>query len=180
MFNLFQVGELSSHLTNELQLSIDKNDFQGIVNVRNHIVHGYDSLNNDTIINCLSNELEPFVDQLWKNALILYRSDISRLIGTKITVLVDSSINENHLFNLGHMRELSSPDAQLQKVVIIDLEEPIFQCKCEVIGAYKIKNDDSFTLLAVLIPSIYNESQIKDLIENKLGIIEYELILRKN
>lgn len=179
LFDLFQVGELVSQMTKSLQLSLDKDDFSGIIAVRNHIVHGYDKLNNDIIINCLRNQLEPFVKQLEINAYKIYKQTIMDLLGEYVTVLVDHPIDEQNLLNTGHLRELSSPDYELQRVVIVDLNEPIFQCKCKVVGAFKKKNEDSYMLLTSLIDTNYNEIQIRDLIKEKLHVNEFELIVDK-
>ena len=180
LFDLFQVGELVSQMTKNLQLSLDKKEFKEVIAVRNYIVHGYDYLDNEIIIDCLKNQLAPFVDKLEINAYKIYTNAIIDLIGETITVLVDHPVDETHKVNEGHLRELSSPNYELQQVVIVDLTEPVFQIKAKVIGAIKMNNEQYYILLAALIDADYSESQIIDLINQKLHISDYELIMSKN
>ena len=62
----------------------------------------------------------------------------------------------------------------------MDLTEPVFQIKAKVIGAIKMNNEQDYILLAALIDADYSESQIIDLINQKLHISDYELIMSKN
>ena len=152
LFDLLQIGELVSQLTNNLQLSMDKDDFSGIISVRNHIVHGYDKLNNDIIIQCIEQELFPFIECLERNMKKIYIQTIKNMVGHKITILVDKEKDNTNYFNIGHINELSGLDGCLQKVLLLDVMEPIYQCKATVVGAIVDTMEKDYILLSALLP----------------------------
>ena len=152
LFDLLQIGELVLQLTNNLQLSMDKDDFSGIISVRNHIVHGYDKLNNDIIVKCIEQELLPFIEGLECNMKKIYIQAIKNMVGHKITILVDKEKDCANYFNIGHINELSGLDGRLQKVLLLDVMEPIYQCKATVVGAIVDIAEEDYVLLSALIP----------------------------
>ena len=172
LFDLFQVGELVSKLSKELELSIDKADFVGIINVRNHIVHGYSNLNNDIIVRCLQSELSPFIEKLERNALIIYKEQIRNLMDKKVEVLVD----KQSPLNIGHLSDINSPEGELQQVIIIDTNEPLYQCMCQVVGI--LNYDNVLYLLGSIVGAKYSNEEIKQVIENKLHYEDYLLFVK--
>ena len=171
LFDLLQIGELVSQLTKTLQLSMDKKEFEGIISVRNHIVHGYDKLNNCIIVDCIEKELSPFIETLELNAKKIYIQTIKSAIGQKITVLVDKEKDAQNFFNFGHINELSDLNGNLQKVILIDVNGPIFQCKAMVVSAIASKNNDDIILLAAI-----NEIKIDIAYIQQHGYKDYQLL----
>ena len=47
--DLLQIGENFNHLTDESKLQLKKADLSGIINVRNHVAHGYVTIEEETI-----------------------------------------------------------------------------------------------------------------------------------
>lgn len=178
LFDLFQVGELVQSLSHDLQLSLEDKGFSGVINVRNHIVHGYDSINNDTIINSLSTELIPFVKTLEINAMKLYDRNILTLLGTRKTVMVDKPINKNQPINVGHINEITSPNGEYQQVIVLDMDEPIFQHDCLISGFIKINNDPNYILIGTVFNTKISEEHAKEIIEAKTTVSDYSLVLK--
>ena len=176
LFNLFQVGELVSKLSYELQQSVEKEDFKGIIDIRNHIVHGYDSLKNDIIIKCLNDELLPFVERLSKNALRIYRHNIMEMSNRKAFVYTEdnNALVDGILF--GYVKELTMPNKQFQKVAIVDVYNPFFKAECTFLFAIVNKSSNEYILVGVLSNSKMNKNQIFDLIKTKKSLEGFELI----
>jgi len=64
-FSLFQIGENVNHLSLEIKNTLNKNDLNGIVDVRNFIGHGYDTqLRMSEINKILEEDLPNLINQL--------------------------------------------------------------------------------------------------------------------
>ena len=69
-FNLFQIGELSKNLSEEFIKQYNKVPWKLIINMRNRIVHGYDSIDLKIIWETSNNnikELVEYCDYIIKN-----------------------------------------------------------------------------------------------------------------
>lgn len=63
-FDLFQIGELISKLSDESSKHIDHRNLVGIVAIRNRIVHGYETINNDIIWDSIHKDLPKLIEQI--------------------------------------------------------------------------------------------------------------------
>ena len=62
LFDLLQIGELIQKLSREIKSLIPINDFKGVIDIRNHIVHGYIALNLEIIWNTILIDLPRLIE----------------------------------------------------------------------------------------------------------------------
>ena len=61
--DIFQIGELTNQLSDELKFKINKRDLKGIVDTRNIIGHGYIVIKNDELWKTIHIELPNLIKQ---------------------------------------------------------------------------------------------------------------------
>ena len=59
-----QIGENLIHLSEEAESQINAKDLKGIVDIRNHIVHGYLKVDNEIIYDSITNDLPGLIEQI--------------------------------------------------------------------------------------------------------------------
>jgi len=62
--DLFQIGELVNHFSDELLMKINKKDVKGVIDIRNYIAHGYQIVNNNEVWTTLQNDLPKLIEQI--------------------------------------------------------------------------------------------------------------------
>lgn len=62
--DLLQIGENFNHLTDESKLKLSKKDLSGIINVRNHVAHGYVTIEEETIWITIIEDLPRLIEQV--------------------------------------------------------------------------------------------------------------------
>ncbi len=89
LFDYFQIGELLNHLSDSFAISFGEDELYKAVSIRNRIVHGYDTIDDEKVFLSIKNDLPSFIDRLNEIALMRYKSAIDNLVGTKVKVLED-------------------------------------------------------------------------------------------
>ena len=62
--DLLQIGENINHLTDESKLQLNKKDLLGVIRVRNHVAHGYVTIEEETIWSTISEDLPKLIEQV--------------------------------------------------------------------------------------------------------------------
>lgn len=179
LFDLFQIGELVERFPDSFLNKLNKKDVKGVIDTRNHVVHGYEKLKKDEIIKSVSFELPVLIKDINNNAKESYEKAVRNLINRKVEVFVDQMVDANNQLNSGYIDNIVSPNGHFLEAYIIDIDVPMPRCLGTVVGIFKNKNEDCYCALVISIPVNYTETQIKDLIKIKLHINEFELIMDK-
>lgn len=62
--DLLQIGENVNHLTDESKLQLNKADLAGVIRVRNHVAHGYVSVDEKSIWSTICGDLSRLIKQI--------------------------------------------------------------------------------------------------------------------
>ncbi len=114
LFDFLQIGELLNHLSDSFAISFGEEELGKAVSIRNHIVHGYDTVDDEKVFLTIKNNLPNFIESLNKVAVMRYKSTIDNLVGTKIKIYHD--IDEDKFYT----NNLTTLKGRFQPVILKD------------------------------------------------------------
>ena len=182
LFNILQIGELISKAPIQFVSLLNKADVKGIVDIRNFIVHGYEKINKDNILNCFRNGLPRLISDINNKAFEEYLKSLSALLGKTVEVFVEKRYGSEEKdillkMNYGYIDDVVAPNGEFQIAYIIDLETPIKRCFARVVGI--VKNNNDYYLLTSTADLSYSKESLSDLLIRS-DLENYEIIKIKN
>ena len=178
LFDVSQVFELVKKLPDNILSKLKKEDLKGIRDIRNFIVHDYDRLEREKIIDSIKFGIPSLVNDLHMIAKSEYERAVRGIIGKRVDVFVDARLDkETNKLNYGYIDNIVSPNGEFIEAYIVDIDVPVPRCMGYVINAFKRKKEDAYSLLVATLDAKYCEAQIKDLIRDKIGVSDFELLI---
>lgn len=91
LFDLFQIGELLNHLSEDFIKEFGEKEILAIINIRNRIVHGYGEVDDDLIYKSIKNQLPDFISRVNRLGQIRYERFTDALIGKEVRLYSDKN-----------------------------------------------------------------------------------------
>lgn len=173
LLDLFQIGELFKQLSKGFKKKFDFKFSDDLIGIRNRIAHGYGAIKNDIIYDTIKNDIPNFIANLNDFSKDLYHNRLKKLLGKRVTVIVDRKINSVHKgitykLNYGMIEIMTALDGEFQDAYIIDETSPCDVFEGYVVGIVHRLDDIEDKLLVSKVDKLYD----KNLVEEQIGFQE--------
>ena len=181
LFSFMQIGELCNHLSKSFLKAFNNNACIKLISMRNRIVHGYYSIQDDIVYDTIKNHLPKLIEELNSFTRNYYTSSLKGFIGKKVEVLVDRPIgyihnNITYKYNYGYIKEITALDGEFQDAYVLPDEKPLYSKEGIVIAIIHRLNDIEDKLIVVDKNTTLTDEQIDEMVSFQEQFFEHEII----
>ena len=172
LFDFLQIGELANQLSKSFKQSFNNDSLFKLISMRNRIAHGYDTLEDDTLYESITDHLPTLISEINSFGHKRYRRMLSTLLGKTIHITVQyrpktTVDGVTYPINYGQYLDITALDGFFQDVYIIGSDIPLSGTMGKVIAIIQREDDIEDQLVVAIDDAPISDEEIEQAVNFK-------------